>query len=122
MAEEVIKSSVWAIWALSCLIGLSACQNAGPYVAYDPSVLEQVQSELEKSRDAASAGNFVVPPNQVLRALLPQIAFTQEEAEEVDARFDFSVTDLTEQFAVTRWRFRLEARQGVSRLGADRRA
>ena len=93
MAEEAIKSSVWALWALSCMIGLSACQNAGPYVAYDPSVLEQVQSELEKSRDAASAGNFVVPPNQVLRALVPQIAFTQEEAEEVDARFDFSVTD-----------------------------
>ena len=40
---------------------LAACQSAGPYVSYDGSVLEQVQTELEQSREAASIDARVVP-------------------------------------------------------------
>jgi len=72
---------------------LAACQSAGPYVSYDGSVLEQVQTELEQSREAASLGARVVPPKQVLNALVPQIAFTEDDAAAVDSRFDFSVKD-----------------------------
>ena len=72
---------------------LAACQSAGPYVSYDSSVLEQVQTELEQSREAASLGARVVPPKQVLNALVPQIAFTEDDAATVDSRFDFSVKD-----------------------------
>ena len=72
---------------------LAACQSAGPYVSYDGSVLEQVQTELEQSREVASLGARVVPPKQVLQALVPQIAFTEDDAAAVDSRFDFSVKD-----------------------------
>ena len=72
---------------------LAACQSAGPYKSYDGSVLEQVQTELEQSRDTASLGSRVVPPQQVLNALVPQIAFSEDDAAGVDSRFDFSVKD-----------------------------
>ena len=72
---------------------LAACQSAGPYKSFDGSVLEQVQTELEQSRDAASLGSRMVPPQQVLNALVPQIAFTEDDAAGVDSRFDFSVKD-----------------------------
>jgi len=84
-----------AMRSVSVLLALSlvACQSAGPYVSYDGSVLEQVQTELEQSREAASQGARVVPPKQVLNALVPQIAFTEDDAAAVDSRFDFSVKD-----------------------------
>ena len=72
---------------------LAACQSAGPYKSFDGSVLEQVQTELEQSRDAASLGSRMVPPQQVLDALVPQIAFSEDDAAGVDSRFDFSVKD-----------------------------
>ena len=68
---------------------LAACQSAGPCL--DSSVLEQVQTELEQSR-AASLGARG-PPKQVLNALVPEIAFTEDDAAAVDSRFDFSVKD-----------------------------
>ena len=71
---------------------LAACQSAGPYVSYDSSVLEQVQTELEQSRSCLARCR-VVPPKQVLNALVPQIAFTEDDAAAVDSRFDFSVKD-----------------------------
>ena len=84
-----------AMQSLGILLALllAACQSAGPYVSYDGSVLEQVQTELEQSREAASLGTRVVPPKQVLNALVPQIAFTEDDAAAVDSRFDFSVKD-----------------------------
>jgi len=74
-------------------MSLASCQSAGPYKSFDGSVLEQVQTELEQSREAASLGTRVVPPQQVLNALVPQIAFSEDDAARVDARFDFSVKD-----------------------------
>jgi len=74
-------------------MSLASCQSAGPYKSFDGSVLEQVQTELEQSREAASLGTRVVPPQQVLNALVPQIAFSEDDAAGVDARFDFSVKD-----------------------------
>ena len=82
-----------AITALSAVIALVGCESAGPYVAYDTEVLDQVQDELLKSRDAAGKSNRVAPPADVLEALLPPIALLAEEASALDARFDFSVKE-----------------------------
>lgn len=88
----VSRLSRAAIAAIS-LFALVSCSSVGPYASHDPSVLKQVQEELERSRDAASSGNFALPPDQVLKALIPQIGFRKEESESLEERFDFSVTD-----------------------------
>ena len=92
MISHTMAKAMQSVSILLTLL-LVACQSAGPYVSYDSSVLEQVQTELEQSREAASLGARVVPPKQVLNALVPQIAFTEDDAAAVDSRFDFSVKD-----------------------------
>jgi len=92
MISHTMAKAMQSVSILLTLM-LVACQSAGPYVSYDSSVLEQVQTELEQSREAASLGARVVPPKQVLNALVPQIAFTEDDAAAVDSRFDFSVKD-----------------------------
>ena len=92
MIDRAISNLAVAFAALLVML-LASCQSAGPYKSFDGSVLEQVQTELEQSRDAASLGTRVVPPQQVLNALVPQIAFSEDDAAGVDARFDFSVKD-----------------------------
>ena len=92
MISHAMAKAMQCVSILLTLL-LAACQSAGPYVSYDSSVLEQVQTELEQSREAASLGARVVPPKQVLNALVPQIAFTEDDAAAVDSRFDFSVKD-----------------------------
>jgi len=92
MIDRAMSNLAMAFAALLAM-SLASCQSAGPYKSFDGSVLEQVQTELEQSRDAASLGTRVVPPQQVLNALVPQIAFSEDDAAGVDARFDFSVKD-----------------------------
>ena len=92
MISHTMAKAMQCVSILLTLL-LAACQSAGPYVSYDSSVLEQVQTELEQSRESASLGARVVPPKQVLKALVPQIAFTEDDAAAVDSRFDFSVKD-----------------------------
>ena len=92
MISHTMAKAMQSVSILLTLL-IAACQSAGPYVSYDSSVLEQVQTELEQSREAASLGARVVPPKQVLNALVPQIAFTEDDAAAVDSRFDFSVKD-----------------------------
>jgi MSHA biogenesis protein MshL len=92
MIDRAMNNLAMAFAALLA-ISLASCQSAGPYKSFDSSILEQVQTELEQSRDAASLGTRVVPPQQVLNALVPQIAFSEDDAAGVDARFDFSVKD-----------------------------
>ena len=92
MIDRAMNNLAMAFAALLAM-SLASCQSAGPYKSFDNSILEQVQTELEQSRDAASLGTRVVPPQQVLNALVPQIAFSEDDAAGVDARFDFSVKD-----------------------------
>jgi MSHA biogenesis protein MshL len=92
MIDRAMNNLAMAFAALLAM-SLASCQSAGPYKSFDSSILEQVQTELEQSRDAASLGTRVVPPQQVLNALVPQIAFSEDDAAGVDARFDFSVKD-----------------------------
>jgi len=92
MIDRAMSNLAMAFAALLAM-SLASCQSAGPYKSFDSSILEQVQTELEQSRDAASLGTRVVPPQQVLNALVPQIAFSEDDAAGVDARFDFSVKD-----------------------------
>ena len=40
-------------FSLLLIVLLNGCESAGPYVAYDTKVLDEVQDELLKSRDAA---------------------------------------------------------------------
>ena len=82
-----------AIAALAAMTALASCESAGPYVAYDTKVLDKVQDELLKSRDAAGKSNRIEPPAAVLDALLPPITLLAEEASALEARFDFSVKE-----------------------------
>ena len=75
------------------MTALASCESAGPYVAYDTKVLDEVQDELLKSRDAAGKSNRIEPPAAVLEALLPPITLVTEEASALEARFDFSVKE-----------------------------
>jgi len=75
------------------MTALAGCESAGPYVAYDTKVLDEVQDELLKSRDAAGKSNRIEPPAAVLEALLPPITLVTEEASALEARFDFSVKE-----------------------------
>ena len=93
MMIDRAMSNLAMAFAVLLAMSLASCQSAGPYKSFDGSVLEQVQTELEQSRDAASLGTRVVPPQQVLNALVPQIGFSEDDAARVDARFDFSVKD-----------------------------
>lgn len=79
--------------AASLLTVLCGCQSSGPYTSYDGSILQEVQAELEASRDAASKSAKVKPPAQVLRAMIPRLEFSEEDARGFEARFDFSVKD-----------------------------
>jgi MSHA biogenesis protein MshL len=82
-----------AIAVLVAMTAISGCESAGPYVAYDTKVLDEVQEELLKSRDAAGKSNRIEPPAAVLEALLPPITLLTEEASALEARFDFTVKE-----------------------------
>lgn len=86
---------------------LVACESAGPYVAYDTKVLDEVQDELLKSREAAGQRTRVAPPNEVLQALVPPVSLLAEAPGALDVRFDFSVKEA------------LPIREFVSLLTAD---
>ena len=93
-ADQRLRMRQWpAIAALAALMALASCESAGPYVAYDTKVLDEVQDELLKSRDAAGKSNRIEPPAAVLEALLPPITLLAEEASALEARFDFSVKE-----------------------------
>ena len=92
--DQRLRMRQWpAIAALAAMMALASCESAGPYVAYDTKVLDEVQDELLKSRDAAGKSNRIEPPAAVLEALLPPITLLAEEASALEARFDFSVKE-----------------------------
>jgi MSHA biogenesis protein MshL len=76
-------------------------------VAYDTKVLDEVQDELLKSREAAGQRTRVAPPNEVLQALVPPVSLLAEAPGALDVRFDFSVKEA------------LPIREFVSLLTAD---
>ena len=92
--DPILRMRQWpAIAVLAAMTALASCESAGPYVAYDTKVLDEVQDELLKSRDAAGKSNRIEPPAAVLEALLPPITLLTEEASALEARFDFSVKE-----------------------------
>ena len=92
--DPILRMRQWsAIAVLAATTALASCESAGPYVAYDTRVLDEVQDELLKSRDAAGKSNRIEPPAAVLEALLPPITLVTEEASALEARFDFSVKE-----------------------------
>ena len=92
--DPILRMRQWpAISVLAAMTALVGCESAGPYVAYDTKVLDEVQDELLKSRDAAGKSNRIEPPAAVLEALLPPITLLTEEASALEARFDFSVKE-----------------------------
>ena len=92
--DPILRMRQWpAIAVLAAMTALASCESAGPYVAYDTKVLDEVQDELLKSRDAAGKSNRIEPPAAVLEALLPPITLVTEEASALEARFDFSVKE-----------------------------
>ena len=94
LVDQRLRMWQWpAIAALAAMMALASCESAGPYVAYDTKVLDEVQDELLKSRDAAGKSNRIEPPAAVLEALLPPITLLTEEASALEARFDFSVKE-----------------------------
>jgi len=93
-ADKILRMRQWpAIAVLAAMTALAGCETAGPYVAYDTRVLDEVQDELLKSRDAAGKSNRIEPPAAVLAALLPPITLLTEEASALEARFDFTVKE-----------------------------
>ena len=94
LMDPILRMRQWpAIAVLAAMTALASCESAGPYVAYDTRVLDEVQDELLKSRDAAGKSNRIEPPAAVLEALLPPITLLTEEASALEARFDFSVKE-----------------------------
>ena len=94
LLDQIVRMRQWpAIAVLAAVAALVGCESAGPYVAYDTRVLDEVQDELLKSRDAAGKSNRIEPPAAVLEALLPPITLLTEEASALEARFDFSVKE-----------------------------
>jgi len=94
LVDPILRMRQWlAIAVLAAMTALASCESAGPYVAYDTKVLDEVQDELLKSRDAAGKSNRIEPPAAVLEALLPPITLVTEEASALEARFDFSVKE-----------------------------
>jgi MSHA biogenesis protein MshL len=94
LVDPILRMRQWlAIAVLAAMTALAGCESAGPYVAYDTKVLDEVQDELLKSRDAAGKSNRIEPPAAVLEALLPPITLLTEEASALEARFDFSVKE-----------------------------
>ena len=92
--DPILRMRQWStIAVLAATTALASCESAGPYVAYDTKVLDEVQDELLKSRDAAGKSNRIEPPAAVLEALLPPITLLTEEASALEARFDFSVKE-----------------------------
>ena len=92
--DPILRMRQWpAIAVLAAMTALASCESAGPYVAYDTKVLDEVQDELLKSRDAAGKSNRIEPPAALLEALLPPITLVTEEASALEARFDFSVKE-----------------------------
>ena len=92
--DPILRMRQWStIAVLAAMTALASCESAGPYVAYDTRVLDEVQDELLKSRDAAGKSNRIEPPAAVLEALLPPITLVTEEASALEARFDFSVKE-----------------------------
>ena len=92
--DPILRMRQWStIAVLAAMTALASCESAGPYVAYDTKVLDEVQDELLKSRDAAGKSNRIEPPAAVLEALLPPITLLTEEASALEARFDFSVKE-----------------------------
>ncbi|MDB2509603.1 secretin N-terminal domain-containing protein [Pseudomonadales bacterium] len=92
--DPILRMRQWStIAVLAAMTALASCESAGPYVAYDTKVLDEVQDELLKSRDAAGKSNRIEPPAAVLEALLPPITLVTEEASALEARFDFSVKE-----------------------------
>ena len=92
--DPILRMRQWpTIAVLAAMTALASCESAGPYVAYDTKVLDEVQDELLKSRDAAGKSNRIEPPAAVLEALLPPITLLTEEASALEARFDFSVKE-----------------------------
>jgi MSHA biogenesis protein MshL len=92
--DPILRMRQWStIAVLAATTALASCESAGPYVAYDTRVLDEVQDELLKSRDAAGKSNRIEPPAAVLEALLPPITLVTEEASALEARFDFSVKE-----------------------------
>lgn len=94
LVDQRLRMRQWpAIAVLAAMTALAGCESAGPYVAYDTKVLDEVQDELLKSRDAAGKSNRIEPPAAVLEALLPPITLLTEEASALEARFDFTVKE-----------------------------
>lgn len=94
LVDPILRMRQWpAIAVLAAMTALASCESAGPYVAYDTKVLDEVQDELLKSRNAAGKSNRIEPPAAVLEALLPPITLVTEEASALEARFDFSVKE-----------------------------
>jgi MSHA biogenesis protein MshL len=94
LSDQLVRMRQWpAIAVLVAMTAISGCESAGPYVAYDTKVLDEVQEELLKSRDAAGKSNRIEPPAAVLEALLPPITLLTEEASALEARFDFTVKE-----------------------------
>ena len=94
LVDQRLRMRQWpAIAVLVAMTAISGCESAGPYVAYDTKVLDEVQEELLKSRDAAGKSNRIEPPAAVLEALLPPITLLTEEASALEARFDFTVKE-----------------------------
>ncbi|MDG1112646.1 MAG: secretin N-terminal domain-containing protein [Pseudomonadales bacterium] len=94
LLDQLVRVRQWpAIAVLAAMAALAGCESAGPYVAYDTKVLDEVQEELLKSRDAAGKSNRIEPPAAVLEALLPPITLLTEEASALEARFDFTVKE-----------------------------
>ena len=94
LVDPILRMRQWLVIAvLAAMTALASCESAGPYVAYDTKVLDEVQDELLKSRDAAGKSNRIEPPAAVLEALLPPITLLTEEASALEARFDFSVKE-----------------------------
>jgi len=89
--KPVIAVKVFILGGL--LLSLLACESAGPYVAYDTKVLDEVQDELLKSREAAGQRSRVTPPADILQALVPPISLLAEAQGALDVRFDFSVKE-----------------------------
>lgn len=89
-----IASNVrWLGLSLFFVLGLQGCESAGPYVAYDTKVLDEVQDELLKSRAAAGQSTRMQAPTEILDALTPPMALLAQNVGALDARFDFSVRE-----------------------------
>ena len=78
------------------LLGLAVlpgCQSPSQYRAYDREILSSVETELVESRNQMRTQSGVIPPENVLAAMVPRLDLSAGYEGLSETRFDFSVKD-----------------------------